>query len=75
MAQLHFYVPDDLADQIEARAAEARMPGSRYVAELVKRDIGRGWPKDYFKRISSGKATAGIVHESSGLAEERRPLK
>ena len=74
MAQLHFYVPDGVADEIKARAAEARMPVSRYVAELVKRDVGRGWPKDYFKRISSGKPPA-IVHEPSGLPEERRPLK
>ena len=75
MAQLHFYVPDILAEQIKARAAQAKMPISRYVAELVKRDVGLGWPKDYFKRISSGAATAAIVHEASGPAEERQPLK
>ena len=75
MAQLHFYVPDDLAEQIKARAAQAKMPISRYVAELVKRDVGLGWPKDYFKRISRGTSATAIVHEPSGPPEERQPLE
>ena len=75
MAQLHFYIPDDLAEQIKARAAQARMSVSRYVAELVKRDVGLGWPKDYFKRIYSRSSAAAIAHEPSGLPEERQPLE
>ena len=75
MTQLHFYVPDALAEQIKARAAQAKMPVSRYVAELVKRDVGPGWPKDYFKRISGRTSAAAIVHEPSGLPEERQPLE
>ena len=46
MPQLHFYVPDDVAEQIKARAALAKQPVSRYVAELVKRDVSQGWPYD-----------------------------
>ena len=75
MAQLHFYVPDALAEQIKARAAQANMPISRYVAELVKRDVGVGWPKDYFKRLSSGRSAASMVHEPSGPPEERQVLE
>ena len=48
MPQLHFYVPDDFAKRIKARAAQARLPISRYLAELVKRDVGQDWPKGYF---------------------------
>lgn len=75
MAQLHFYVPDALAEQIKARAAQAKMPISRYVAELVKRDVGLGWPKDYFKKISSGASAAPILRDPSGPPEERQPLE
>jgi hypothetical protein len=75
MAQLHFYIPDDLAERVKARAAQARMPVSRYVAELVKREVGSGWPKDYFKRIASRSSAAVIVHEPSGPPEERQPLE
>ena len=75
MPQLHFYVPDDVADQIKARAAQAKQPVSRYVAELVKRDIGQGWPKDYFERISNAAGGAAIRYEPLGLPEERLPLE
>ena len=75
MPQLHFYVPDDVAEQIKARAAQAKLPISRYVAELVKRDVGQGWPEDYFKRISSAEEGAAIRYEHVGPAEERLPLE
>ena len=75
MAQLHFYVPDDVAEQIKARAAQAKLPISRYVAELVKRDVGQGWPKDYFERISGAAEGASMKYEPSGLPEERQLLE
>lgn len=75
MPQLYFYVPDYVAEQIKARAAQARMPVSRYVADLVKREVGQGWPEDYFERISGGAEGAAIGYESSGPPEERLPLK
>jgi len=75
MPQLHFYVPDDIAEQIKARAAHAKMPVSRYVADLVKRDVGQGWPEDYFERISGRAEGGSIGYEPSGPPEERLPLK
>lgn len=75
MPQLHFYVPEDVAQQIKARAAQAKLPVSRYVADLVKRDVGQGWPEDYFERISGAAEGATIRNEPSGLPEERLPLE
>ena len=75
MPQLRFYVPDDVAEQIRARAALAKLPLSRYVADLVKRDVGQGWPEDYFERISGAAKGAAIRYEPSGPSEERLPLK
>ncbi len=75
MPQLHFYVPDDIAEQIKARAALAKQPVSRYVAELVRRDVSQGWPKDYFERISGAAEGAAIRYEPLGLPEERLPLE
>ena len=49
-------------DDTKRRAAQARQPVSRSIAELVKRDIGQGWPEGYFKRISAG----------AGAGEQRR---
>jgi len=75
MPQLHFYVPDEVAEQIKARAALAQQPVSRYVAELVKRDIAQGWPKGYFERITNASEGAAMNHEPSGLPEERLLLE
>ena len=51
------------------------MPVSRYVADLVKRDVSQGWPEDYFERISGAAESAAIRYEPSGPPEERLPLK
>jgi len=75
MPQLHFYVPDDVAKKIKARAALAKQPVSRYVADLVKRDVGQGWPQEYFEHISSTEKSVAMRYEPSGLPEERLPLK
>ena len=47
MTQLHCYVPDDIAQQVQSRASLAGLSLSRYLAELVKRDvaINKGWPE------------------------------
>ena len=75
MPQLHFYVPADVAKRIKARAAQAKLPISRYVADLVKREVGQGWPEDYFERISGAAEGATIRYEPSGPPEERLPLE
>lgn len=50
MAQLHFYVPDDVETQIRIRAKKANLTLSEYLAELVKREIEaqNQWPIGYF---------------------------
>lgn len=75
MPQLHFYVPDDVAEMIKRRAAQANQPVSRYVAELVKRDVGQGWPEGYFEAISSDADESTLAHEHSGPAQERVPIE
>lgn len=75
MPQLHFYVPQEVAEQIKARAALAKQPVSRYVAELVRRDVSQGWPKDYFERINTAAEGAAMGIEPGGLPEERLPLE
>ncbi|MFM9968393.1 MAG: hypothetical protein ACKVQK_08350 [Burkholderiales bacterium] len=74
MPQLHFYVPDDVAEQIKNRAAQADQPLSRYVAELVKREVSQGWPPGYFERLAAKPGDARFVFEPTGVAEERSGL-
>ena len=75
MPQLHFYVPDAVAEQIKRRAAQAGQPVSRYVADLVMRDAGQGWPEGYFENIAGLSPDESIPYESPGPPEERLPLR
>ncbi|NDU87922.1 MAG: hypothetical protein G3I09_07085 [Ferrovum sp.] len=50
MAQLHCYVPEELAKQAHHKATQSGLSLSRYLAELVRRDASpcAGWPEGYF---------------------------
>lgn len=51
MAQMHFYVPDPVARQLRARAKALGLTVSRYLAEVVQREVGQGWPEKYFEEV------------------------
>ncbi len=51
MAQLHFYVPDKFATEIRKRAEQAHLPVSRYLVDIISREIGTDWPENYFNNI------------------------
>lgn len=54
MPQLHLYVPEELASEIARRAQALGMSVSRFLAEVVGRDIGSGWPEGYFEDVIGG---------------------
>jgi len=71
VAQLHFYVPDKFAEEIKRRAKDARLPVSRYLGELVKREIGTGWPENYFEQVIGGWQGEPLTRECEGKFEQR----
>jgi hypothetical protein len=52
--QLHFYVPDKVAIEVKRRAEAHGLTLSRYVAQLVRREISGAWPKGYFENVVGG---------------------
>ena len=54
MAQLHFYVPNELAEKVRREAQAAGMSVSRYLANLVKREIALDWPEGFFEEVVGG---------------------
>jgi len=54
MPQLHFYVPEAVAEQLRARARALGLPVSRYLAVVAGRDVHTGWPPDYFAEVVGG---------------------
>jgi hypothetical protein len=76
MAQLHCYVPENIAQRAQRRAAQSGLSLSRYLAELVKRDIGAdaSWPEGYFDNF--GKWEGVPLERPPQLAlEERLEMK
>jgi hypothetical protein len=54
MPQLHLYVPEELALEIARRAEALGMSISRFLAEVVRRDIGSAWPEGHFEDVVGG---------------------
>ena len=53
MSQLHCYVPDDVARKLQAKAEQARLSVSRYLALLIEREVENQWPEKYFELLGN----------------------
>ena len=53
MAQLHCYVPDEIADLLKQKAKKANLSASKYLAMLVKKETAGQWLDDYFDVVGS----------------------
>lgn len=74
MPQLHFYVPDDVAEKIRQEARSAEVSVSRYLADLVKRELASDWPEDYFRHVVGGWQGGLLERPPQGDFEVRDPL-
>lgn len=74
MPQLHFYVPDQIADRIRQQAAAAGMSISQYLADVVKRELRPDWPAGFFKEVVGGWQGEPFVRPVQGEFDERNSL-
>lgn len=76
MTKLQCRVPPDLAEIFRRKAAQAGMSPSRYLAELVKRDVcaSDGWPEAYFDIFGRWQG-AELERPPQGDPEVREPLE
>ncbi len=71
MPQLHMYVPETTAELLRSRAEERGISVSKYLAELVGREVGGGgWPEGFFKEVL-GSWEGELERPSQGEYEER----
>lgn len=71
MPQLHFYIPQDLADRIQQEAQAAQKSVSSYLAELVKREMAPSWPEGFFEDVVGGWQGENLQRPPQGEYEER----
>ncbi|MFZ0451544.1 MAG: hypothetical protein WAL98_20080 [Desulfatiglandaceae bacterium] len=51
MPQLNLYVPEEVAVKIRKKAGARNISISRYLADVIKREVGQGWPEGYFEKV------------------------
>ncbi len=73
MAQLHCYVPDEIAEQFTKKAKHAHLSVSKYLAKLVKNEIHSQWPVDYFDLFGSWEGDT-LERPAQGEYEQRPEL-
>ena len=71
MPQLHCYVPEALARKVQERAEAAGVSTSHYLAELIRRDVGSGWPEGYFDQVVGGWQGEELLRPEQPAVEER----
>ncbi len=75
MPQLHFYVLEPVAKQIQLRASMAGVSTSRYVADLVQKEMGSGWPEDFFDTVVGSWVGEPLTRPPQGKVEAREFLQ
>ncbi len=74
MPQLHFYVPDNIAEKVKRRAQETGLSTSKYLAELVTHEVGQEvWPDGFFEEVVGG-WQGELQRPSQGQFETRDSL-
>ena len=74
MAQLHFYIPDQLAEKVKIKAEHSHLSVSKYLATLVKKEVANDWPDDYFELFGSWEGDA-LQRPEQGDFEQREGFK
>ena len=74
MAQLHCYIPDEVAEQLQKKAKHAHLSVSKYLANLVKKEVGSEWPEGYFDLFGSWEGDP-LKRPEQGEYENRLPIK
>lgn len=75
MAQIHCYIPDELASRLGKKAEKEHLSVSKYLAGLVKKDISSGWPAGYFDQVFGGWEGEPLQRPEQGDHEQRDGLE
>ena len=75
MPQLNLYVNDELADLIRREADAADMSVSRYLAELIRREVSGDWPEGFFDDVVGCWHGEPLERAPQGVTEDRVQLE
>ena len=73
MPQMRFYVPEQVARRLRSRARALGLTVSKYLAAVVRREVGQGWPPGYFEEVVGGWQGRPLRRPPQGSCEDREP--
>jgi hypothetical protein len=71
MPQLHFYVPEQTAEELRKQAEAKGISLSKYLASLVQAEVPSGWPPRFFEDVVGGWKGEPLERPPQGNYEER----
>ena len=71
MPQLHLYVPEKTAARIRENAEKKGLSVSRYLSEVVRREIEEDWPEGFFEEVVGGWKGEPLTRPPQGEFEAR----
>ena len=75
MAQIHCYIPDNIAEKLKKKAKKNHLPTSKYLAKLIKNDVASSWPEGYFEQVFGQWEGKPLQRPAQGELETRDSLK
>ncbi len=75
MPQIHCYIPDKLVAQLRRKAEKHHLSISKYLARLIRKDIGSGWPPGYFEQVFGGWEGKPLQRLEPGDYEQREKME
>lgn len=74
---MHCYLPDDAERTVRLQAERTQLPLSRFLAELVKREVTQHtqWPEGYFDQVFGRWEGEPLTRESERAFEQRSDFK
>jgi hypothetical protein len=75
MPQLHFYVPEAVADRVRQEAKAAGLSVSQYLAHVVKRELHPEWPDGFFEEVVGGWRGEPLQRFEQGVSDVRDELR
>lgn len=74
MPQLHMYVSDEVAERLKREAESRDKSLSKYLAEIVEREVSVGWPDGYFEHVVGGWVGDPLERPEQPPLQEREPI-
>ena len=74
MTRLTLELPEEVAAEVKRRAEGHGVSLSRFVTDLVQREVRRGWPERFFEEVVGGWKGESLERPAQGLLEERDSL-